>query len=63
VKVFGNDHPIGARDLNNLGAAYFGLGDKKSAKTYFEKAYAIFLKFFGPGHPHSLTVKSWLENC
>jgi hypothetical protein len=49
--------------LNNLGAAYFDLGHKKQAKPYFERAYAIKLKFFGPEHPSSKTTAEWLDDC
>jgi tetratricopeptide (TPR) repeat protein len=49
--------------LNNLGAAYFDQGQKDKAKPYFERAYAIFKKFFGDEHPHMKTVKKRLEDC
>ena len=49
--------------LNNLGAAYFSLGQRETAKGYFEEAYAICKKFFGDEHPHTKVVAEWLEYC
>jgi len=58
--VYGDQHPDVAIDLNNLGSAYFELGDKKRAKAYFEASYQIKLKFFGPDHPSTRTTAKWL---
>jgi tetratricopeptide (TPR) repeat protein len=49
--------------LNNLGSAYFKLGQKDLARPYFEKALAILTHFYGDEHPNSKMVKKWLENC
>jgi len=43
--------------LNNLGSAYFELGQEDQARPYFEKALVIFTHFFGTEHPHSIVVK------
>jgi hypothetical protein len=49
--------------LNNLGVIYLQQGQKEKAKTYLEKAYAIFEKFYGPDHPGSKGTEEWLEKC
>jgi len=49
-----------APGLNNLGSAYFALGQKEQEKKYFQEACAIFNQFFGPEHPHTKTVAAWL---
>jgi hypothetical protein len=49
--------------LNNLGAAYFDQGKTTKSKPYFERAYAIFKKFFGDEHPNTKVVKGNLEEC
>ncbi len=49
--------------LNNLGGAYFALGDLKRARPYLEQAYRIFNKFFGEQHPSTVTVKENLDAC
>jgi len=60
--VYGDQHPSVARDLNNLGAAYFALGQQEKAKDYFQESYDIKLKFFGAEHPSSKTTASWLAD-
>ncbi len=50
-KVFGEEHPDVAIDLNNLGAAWSALGENKKAIAYYEQALAIDRKVFGEEHP------------
>jgi hypothetical protein len=47
--------------LNNLGAAYFNLGERERAKDHLEEAYGIFNRFFGPEHPDTKNVAQSLE--
>jgi hypothetical protein len=61
--VYGDNHPEVAIRLNNLGSAYFALGEKQKAKQYFQSAHAIFNHFFGPAHPNTKTVAQWLAAC
>jgi tetratricopeptide (TPR) repeat protein len=55
--------PPAAGNLNNLGSAYFALGEKQKAKKYFQPAHALFNQFFGPAHPNTKTVAQWLAAC
>jgi hypothetical protein len=61
--VYGDNHPSVARDLNNLGSAYFALGEKQKAKQYFQPAHAISNHFFGLPHPNTKTVAKNLAAC
>jgi tetratricopeptide (TPR) repeat protein len=61
--VYGEQHPNVARELNNLGEAYFHIGQRETAKGYLEKAHAILLKFFGDGHPQTKAVAKSLVKC
>jgi hypothetical protein len=44
-------------------SAYFALGEKQTAKKYFQAAHAIFTRFFGPEHSNTKTVAKWLALC
>jgi tetratricopeptide (TPR) repeat protein len=40
-----------ARDLNNLGLAWYSLGDSKKAVDYYEQALDIDREVYGDRHP------------
>jgi hypothetical protein len=56
-------HPNVAIRLNNLGSAYFVLGEKQKAKKYFQLAHAIFKQFLGPEHSKTENAAKWLAAC
>ena len=58
-----DDHVSIVIELNNLGSAYFKLGEKQKAKKYFQPAHVIFKQFLGPEHPNTKTVAQWLALC
>lgn len=60
-EVYGESHPGIAIDLNNIGSAWYALGDPQRAKEYFQQAYTMFRGFYGDEHPHTQTVKEWLD--
>ena len=57
--VFGDSHPSVASTLNNLGAAWSDLGEKKKAIEYYTQALEIYKAVFGDSHPD---VASTLNN-
>lgn len=62
-EVFGDRHPKIAIRLHSLGTVYFALGQRETAKGYFEKVYAMFQTFFGDEHPQTKNTAGWLEDC
>jgi len=54
--VFGADHPNVARDVNNLGSVLQDMGDLAGARAAYERALAIFRRFYGEDHPHTQIV-------
>ncbi|MCI0395123.1 MAG: tetratricopeptide repeat protein, partial [Chloroflexi bacterium] len=53
--VFGSDHPVVARDVNNLGVALKEWGNYAGAQAAFERALAIDEAAFGSHHPEVAT--------
>jgi len=50
--VYGPDHPMVARDVNNLGGVLQDLGDLGGARAAFERALTIDEAVYGPDHPN-----------
>ena len=50
-KTYGQDHPIVATIVNNLGGVLRALGDMQGAKEHFERALKIDENTYGPAHP------------
>ena len=50
-RTYGPDHPEVAITLNNLGAAYCGLGDYAKARDVLKRALKIRKRAYGPEHP------------
>lgn len=48
--------------LNNIGSAWYGLGDFKKAGEHFKQAYDIFREFYGEEYPHTIAIKDWLDS-
>ena len=51
-KVYGQDHPIVATIVNNIGGVLRDLGDMQAAKQNFERALKIDENTNGPDHPN-----------
>ena len=59
TKIYDDDHPVIARDLDRLGGAFDALGDFASAIEHFKKALDIDLFYYdGVTHP-SVARDSW----
>jgi hypothetical protein len=58
-KIWGEEHANVATLVNNLGMALAAVGEREGGKKYLQRAYEIFLKFYGEAHPHTQTA---LEN-
>jgi len=50
-RLFGNEHPVIARELGNLGLIYRNLSKPELAKQYFTQALQIYEKTLDPNHP------------
>ena len=59
-KVYGNEHPDVAIDLNNLAALLRDTGRRAEAKKSGVQAYNIALKALGANHPDMKTYNYWL---
>ncbi len=51
LKLLGNEHPLVADSLVNIGVVYRNKGNRVAATEMYTKAYRIFLKVLGPDHP------------
>jgi uncharacterized protein YecA (UPF0149 family) len=51
-----------ARDFNNLGSVHYKLGDNRSAKKCFERAYQICKQLLGEEHPHTILARENFES-
>jgi len=56
-KVYGEDHPEVATDLNNLAQLLKKKGDEKTASSMGKEALRIRLKVLGPDHPHTKSAQ------
>ncbi len=56
-KSFGKDHPIVARDLNNLGILLQSRGRLAEAESLMRRSLAIFETSLGVEHPLTATVR------
>ena len=50
-KVFGKEHPVYAKSLNNLAVLYFNTGNYKKAEPLFLEVKGIREKTLGKEHP------------
>ena len=55
--MLGEEHPLTATSLNNLGLLLYAQGEYESARPYYERALAIFEERLGANHPHTQTVR------
>ena len=46
--AFGDDHPMVAIRVNNIGGVLYARGDRDGARRYMEQAFRILLRVFGP---------------
>ena len=60
-KVFGDEHPNVAGDLNNLAVLLYHQQKYNEAKTYMEQALNIRAKVLGPDHPDTKAAEGTLE--
>ncbi len=63
MKNFGENHPNVAIYNNNLGGAYYDLGEYGKAIKYYERAIEIFIKFLGYEHPNTKAFQDNLETA
>ncbi|MEA3324551.1 MAG: tetratricopeptide repeat protein, partial [Euryarchaeota archaeon] len=49
--VYGEKHPYLATTLNNIGTAWYDLGEHKKAIEYYERALSIDREVYGERHP------------
>jgi len=61
-KVLGEEHPVTAVSLNNLGGLLQDMGDLAGARSYLEQALAISRKVLGVDHPTTKIVQKNLES-
>lgn len=54
-ETLGNDHPVTAQSLLNLGSLLLKKGDLEAAKPYLEWAANIYEEKLGSEHPHTAT--------
>lgn len=54
-QLLGEDHPLVAESLNNLGQLHAALGDYAGAESYLKQALLIDERVFGPSHPNVAT--------
>jgi serine/threonine-protein kinase len=52
-KLFGEQHPAVAEELNNLGAIEADRGDFAASESYYRQALAIVERWYGPDHPET----------
>lgn len=52
------NHPDIANSLNNIGIAYYHLGDKLKAPELFKQCYFMKYKLLGKDHPDTQAVKN-----
>ena len=57
-KVYGDEHPEIATDLNNLAWLLKKQGNAEEAASLGKQALVIFEKVLGPDHPNTQTVRS-----
>ena len=53
-QVFGPDHPMVAKSLNNLAQMHTSRGEPEKAESLFERARSILKKTLGDGHPDTV---------
>lgn len=61
--VYGKEHTSIAGDYYNMAQVYELLRKKEKAKTYFKKAYTMFLKFLPEGHPSIISAQQKLREA
>jgi tetratricopeptide (TPR) repeat protein len=62
-KILGANHPDYAASLNNLGGAFFDLGDYDRAISYYSEGQAIYIDNYGEQHPYSALGYLNIGNC
>ena len=55
-KIFHEDHPDIATSFNNIGSAYYSLGDYSKTLEYNQKSQQILEKIFQEDHPSMALV-------
>ena len=58
TRIYGGDnHPLVADCLTNIGVVYGKKGNRATATEMYTKAYHIYLKMLGPDHPSTQQLK------
>merc|ERR1740124_240752 len=61
--VLGNDHPLTATSMNNIGGAYYNKGEYGKALEMLELVLIIREKVLGNDHPHTKNTRQFIANC
>ena len=62
IKVLHSEHPDVATSYNNVGGAYFYLGDYVNALKYWKRALEISESVLGNDHPDTILLKEAVDN-